>query len=108
MKRSLEVDLIDCQPIKDKVRKDREYAERLYAALCNIQWYPIDSKNIEEDVWSCSWRGAGEIVGTLCNPMEDYLSFYCSGGEGNVVPNIEKDLRELGWTWREWPKEEKE
>lgn len=101
--RDLEVELIDAQWIKDKVRNEDDYAEKLYAALCNIQWYPRDSVDIEEDVWSCSWRAAGELVGQLCNPTKDYLYLYCSGGEGSVDPEVAEDLRDLGWLWREWP-----
>ena len=61
----LEKDLIDCQPIKDKVRNDDGYARRLYAALCNTKWYHdsvIHSSKQNVNHWSCSWRYAGGMV----------------------------------------------
>ena len=43
-----------------KVRNDEDYARKLYAALCNMQWqkrevWPL----LAEDLWACTWRYAG-------------------------------------------------
>lgn len=105
----LEKELRSSELIKQKVQ-DYKYAQKLYAALCNIQWAKIGSAMvlIDDDVWTCSWRCAGEIVAELRNSGEDYLDFYCSGigrgvAEGIVDPEIENDLKDLGWVWRLWP-----
>lgn len=45
----------------------------------------------------CTWRYAGGLVANLRNKNEDYLDFYCSGGEGTVAPEIRKALESLGW-----------
>ena len=97
---NLERDLIDCQPIKDKVRKDDRYATRLYDALCNTKWYhdsDVHGGRTKGDAWSCSWRYAGDLVAKLRVSHEDYLDYYCSGNEGLIAPDIAKDLKQIGW-----------
>ena len=99
-KKDLERDLLDCQFIKDKLRREDDYATRFYNALCNTRWYHnsnIHGPRNKDDAWSCSWRYAGDLVSTLRACGEDYLDYYCSGGEGHVDPDIEKDSKQLGW-----------
>ncbi len=48
-------------------------------------------------IYSCSWRYAGGMIADLRGLGEDYMDFYCSGGEGLVDPEIEEDLYKLGW-----------
>lgn len=101
----LEYDLLQSVLIKEKV-KNNEYAQKLYAALCNTLWNKGDSKKD----WSCSWRYAGDIVAELRQIGEDYISFYCSGigqgtPEGIVEPEIEKDMKDLNWSWKNYPLE---
>tara|TARA_B100000949_G_scaffold30202_1_gene23363 strand:- start:2298 stop:2624 length:327 start_codon:yes stop_codon:yes gene_type:complete len=99
-KPNLELDLIDCQPIKDKVRKDDGYATRLYDALCNVKWYhgsDLHSSGTKNDYWSCSWRYAGDLVAKLRVSNEDYLDYYCSGNEGFIAPDVAEDLKQIGW-----------
>jgi hypothetical protein len=90
MKPNLEKDLLKSDLIEQKV-KDDNYANDLYAALCNNEF----TKN--DELWSCSWRYAGGIVAQLRWSNEDYLSYYCAGNEGNITEEVRKDLESLGW-----------
>ena len=97
---NFERDLIDCQPIKEKVRNDDGYAKRLYDALCNTRWdhaSHIHGVGNEDDGWSCSWRYAGGLVATLRACGEDYLDYYGSGNEGCIADDIYDDLMKIGW-----------
>ena len=97
---NFERDLIDCQPIKEKVQNDDGYAKRLYDALCNTRWYHdshIHGVGNEDDGWSCSWRYAGGLVATLRACGEDYYDYYCSGNEGCIADDIYDDLMKIGW-----------
>ena len=90
---SLESHLYQSPVIKEKV-KDKEFAVKLYGSLCNMQWrYKADT-----ELWACTWRYAGSVVGQLRDDAgEDYLDFYCSGNEGVVDPDVRTVLREMGW-----------
>lgn len=107
MKRDLEKELLSNKLIRTKVQ-DFVYAQKLYAALCNIQWFTDNPK----EFWTCSWRSSGHIIADLREKNEDYLDFYCSGMEENNVTEgvvdaeIESDLLSLGWHWQHWPKKE--
>jgi hypothetical protein len=105
--KNLEKDLHDCKTIRDKIC-DEAYAQKLYAALCNMQWRHKDHDDSGPfGLWSCSWRYSGGIVSDIRNmhhnTNEDYIDWYCSGNEGNVSEEIEADLKALGWTPVEWP-----
>lgn len=89
---NLEDDLHNSQKIKHFVKK-RENALRLYSALCNVDWY---KNNV---MWACSWRTAGAIVAELRNKNECYLDYYCRGDEGEIHPDVQEILFELGWTY---------
>jgi len=102
---NLERDLIDCQHIKDKVRKDDGYATRLYDALCNTKWYhdsDVHSGRTKSDAWTCSWRYAGGVVAKLRVSHEDYLDYYCSGNEGFIDPDVAEDLKQIGWRGKKY------
>lgn len=99
---NLEKDLINSNETRFLVQTDPDFAQQLYAALCNIRWF----KNGEE--YTCSWRYAGGLVAGLEAEGKDYMDFYCSGNEGTVSEQVEKALGALGWTWEEYPKEEEE
>jgi len=88
-----------------KVRASQNYAQNLYAAMCNQAWqeqavWPI----LKDETWSCTWRTAGGIVARL-RGEGDYMSWYCSGigaqdgwvGEGHITDQIREDLARLGW-----------
>ena len=93
MKPNLEFDLFRSDVIINKCQ-DPFYATDLYRALCNNRFF----KNQQE--WTCSWRQSGGIVADLRNQGENYLDFYCAGDESVVTQEIEKDLLDLGWTFK--------
>jgi len=72
--------------------QDDDYAVSLYRAFCNVTW--VDSMN---EQWSASWRCSGGLIAGWRNKGENYMNFYCSGGEGKVSEEIATDLAELGW-----------
>jgi hypothetical protein len=74
-------------------------AQKLYAAMCNVVW-----RNADGEDWSCSWRYAGGVVAEVCGLGEEYVDWYCSGGEGDVAPEAAELLSGLGWR----PKTEEE
>jgi len=102
---NLQSEIHDCPVIMDKLQDD-EYAQKMYAAFCNVLWYKL---NAEPNEWTVSWRTAGGIVAELRSKNEDYLDFYCSGiasvddlsvtPEGTVDPEIIEDLKNLGWSF---------
>lgn len=105
----LEHDLTNCEWICEKV-KDDNYAQNLYAAMCNNEFVKNEVIPIlREEFWSCSWRYAGELVANL-RQKGDYVDWYCSGmmwdsenvpayfvSEGTVTDEIRTDLKLLGW-----------
>lgn len=78
--------------LSEKV-KDESFAKQLYASLCNTIWY---NKNTE-DIYSCTWRYAGGLVAEMRCKGENYLDFYCSGGEGCYHAEVYKELKNLGY-----------
>ena len=97
----LENDLLSSPTIIEKAKHSKIYAQNLYAALCNNLFY------YDNQEWSCSWRGAGDIVAKIRNYGEDYNDWYCSGiassykdgyvTEGDVTEEIRTDFIRLGW-----------
>ena len=123
----LEADIRSCPEILAKVINRDDYAQNLYAAMCNMRWIPADAITIlKEDFWHCSWRAAGGIVANL-QQKGDYMNWYCSGmggvnftdpmdgeehmkskkyvPEGIVTDEIRTDLRKLGWIPSSWPED---
>ena len=112
--------------IVEKIKTNKNYAQNVYAALCNIIWYktteflPILKGDNE---WSCSWRWAGGFVAEIEGQGGDYMDWYCSGiggpagggseydpelekamlatkdfvPEGTVTDEIREDFFKLGW-----------
>ena len=69
--------------ILNKIRTRDDYAQNLYAALCNMQYCPRDLWPIlKEEYWSCSWRAAGGLVAEWQGKGGDYMDWYCSGMSG--------------------------
>jgi len=113
---NLEYDLRSTDWILDKTKSSNNYAQNLYAALCNRQFQKRDTWPILKDQrWSCSWRYAGGIIADM-REEGDYIDWYCSGiknqgyqddldtvtpstyvSEGVVTEEIENDLNQLGW-----------
>lgn len=117
---NLKTDIYNSEVFKQKIR-DKDYAQNLYAALCNNDWQKEEMLPMLEDfAWSTSWRGSGHLVADLRNSVynltEDYMSYYCSGmecdydsiakprpitsyvQEGIITTEIRNDLRSIGWT----------
>ncbi len=94
-----------------KMRSDREYATDVYRALCNMRWRVVGFvgfgwKSYIKAVffgrksgllYSCSWRYAGGLVAEIRNFGEDYLDFYCSGGEGRITREVKRDFKRMGF-----------
>ena len=89
MARDLEHDL---KALADRAREDRDFAGELYAGLCNADWTHDDGTE-----WSGSWRYAAGVVAHLRGRGEDYLDFYCAGGEGEITDRVADALAHLGW-----------
>ena len=114
---SLEFDICQDAEIVAKVRGSKIYAQNLYAALCNNQWYERDVwQMLLGRRWSCSWRSAGGIVADIEGQGGDYMDWYCSGmvtghpsdspeseltagyvSESVITEEIGQDLARLGW-----------
>jgi hypothetical protein len=126
-KDNMEYDLRSTEWICDKVKSSDNYAQNLYAAMCNMQFIKLDVVPIlKNQRWSASWRYAGGIIADM-REQGDYIDWYCSGigneeygngldgtkpeldddgrnyvPEGVVTDEICKDLKKLGWVAVEW------
>ena len=127
---NMEHDLRSTEWICNKVKASDNYAQNLYAAMCNMQFqqqqvWPV----LKNDRWSCSWRHAGGIIADM-REQGDYIDWYCSGignkeagfgldgytptpdpdgrdyvPEGIVTEEIRADLLKLGWVPVDWEDE---
>ena len=130
MDRDLRQDIWQSNELLDKIRTRDDYAQNVYAAMCNMRWQPLDVFPIlKDEYWSCSWRSAGGLVAEW-QGKGDYMDWYCSGiggiggyddaeeqtvsegltkskyvPEGTVTDEIREDFANLGWTPMEWPKD---
>ena len=121
-KNNMEYDLRSSRELCDKVKDSDNYAQNLYAAMCNREFTKREMWPILKDQrWSCSWRHAGGIIADM-QEKGDYIDWYCSGignkdqgygldhcdpspdsqerdyvSEGQVTEEIERDLYNLGW-----------
>mgnify|MGYP003352164369 CR=1 FL=1 len=114
MDKDLEQDIWRSDLVLNKVRTRDDYAQNVYAAMCNMQWQKSDVWPVlKDELWSVTWRCSGGIVAEL-RGEGDYLSWYCSGMTGGtdyndeqialgyvsesvVTEEIEQDLLKLGW-----------
>jgi hypothetical protein len=130
-KDNMEYDLRSTKWICDKVKASDNYAQNLYAAMCNMQFIKLDIMPILKDQrWSASWRHSGGIIADM-QEKGDYIEWYCSGignhedgygldshipkldedgrcyvPEGQVTEEIKEDLKKLGWVAVEWDDED--
>jgi hypothetical protein len=117
-KNNMEYDLRSSTELCDKVKQSDNYAQNLYAAMCNMDWQSREFwQEMKGETWSCSWRHAGGIIADM-QEKGDYIDWYCSGignsedgyglagnkpeqgayvPEGVVTEEIELDLNRLGW-----------
>ncbi len=122
---NMEYDLLTTDWILEKVRTKDSYAQNLYAAMCNNEFFklevvPILRQDPDKDFWSASWRYAGGIIADM-RQEGDYIDWYCSGmgglnqeydnketnehwqkrtgyvPEGCITDEIRNDLQRLGW-----------
>ena len=124
---NLEYDLRTTDWILAKVRASDNYAQNLYAAMCNNDFQRLDVYPIlANQTWSASWRHAGGIIADM-QDRGDYIDWYCSGikntapieqsewddltleqqqryketeayvSESVVTDEIKSDLKKLGW-----------
>ena len=114
---NMEYDMGQADWFVSRVRGSDDYAQNLYAAMCNNQFQKQDVWLVLKDAyWSCTWRYAGGIVADLQAKGGDYMDWYCSGigdktdskfiSEGNVADEIAVDLALLGWRVIEEPNSE--
>jgi hypothetical protein len=114
---NMEYDMSQADWFLSRVRGSDNYAQNLYAALCNNQFQKQDVWLILKDAyWSCTWRYAGGVVADFRDCGESYMDWYCSGigpkedtefvGEGTVTDEIAADLALLGWRVSEYPDSE--
>jgi len=130
-KDNMEYDLRSTKWICDKVKASDNYAQNLYAAMCNMQFTKLAVIPIlKEQRWSRSWRSAGGIIADM-REQGDYIDWYCSGigneeygngldgtkpildedgrdyvPEGVVTEEIRADLQKLGWFPVPWDDDE--
>jgi len=118
---NMEYDLRISKEMCDKVKASDNYAQNLYAAMCNMDWQSREFwQEMKGETWSCSWRHSGGIIADM-REEGDYIDWYCSGigneelgngldgtvpdttdgrdyvPEGVVTEEIELDLNRLGW-----------
>jgi len=124
-KNNMEYDLRTSKELCDKVKASDNYAQNLYAAMCNMTWQSREFwQEMKGETWSCSWRHAGGIIADM-REQGDYIDWYCSGignddsgygldhrpatnyvPEGTVTEEIELDLNRLGWRPVPWSDDE--
>jgi hypothetical protein len=115
-KNNMEYDLRTSKELCDKVKESDNYAQNLYAAMCNMEWQSREFwQELKGETWGCSWRHAGGIISDM-QEKGDYIDWYCSGignaelgngltgvdgtgyvPEGTVTEEVELDLNRLGW-----------
>lgn len=87
---NLEADLRSTDWILEKARFRQDYAQNLYAALCNNEFQRNEVMPIlKNEQWSCSWRYAGGIVADM-RQQGDYMDWYCSGIRDTEPPTEEE------------------
>ena len=83
----------DIQALAERARSDRGFAVELYGALCNASWHHGDGTE-----WpGGTWRAVADVVAHLRGCGENYLDFYCSGGEGEISDRVTAAMEMLGW-----------
>lgn len=99
---NMEDDIKQCEWICAKIKESKQYAESLYATLCNRKFVNLDVFAILSDQsWSISWRGAAQMIADIAgsNNYRDYYNVPY-GSAFNIIKHHQAshDLRKLGWT----------
>lgn len=125
-KNNMEYDMRTSKVMVEKVRSREDYAQNLYAAMCNNEFIKNDVwPLLKEQTWSASWRSSGGIIADM-KGGGDYMDYYCSGiqlewsdeefqnatkesqeyylwtktkyvAEGCITEEIKQDLFDIGW-----------
>ena len=107
---NMEYDLRSTQWICDKAKANDNYAQNLYAAICNNEFAKFTQtgdrietfRNLKGDYWGASWRSAGGIIADM-REQGDYIDWYCSGigneEYGNGLDGTKPELDEDGRTY---------
>jgi hypothetical protein len=121
--RDVEIDLKNNREVCEKIAASDVFAQNVYAALCNQQYYPHGEPQTDDTVWSCTWRYAGGIIADIRNThlhkpqdtgiVEDYIHWYCSGmgyldgkvEEGVVTREVRELFAAMGWDIVAYPNE---
>lgn len=94
MPKYLAHDIIRDDTLYEKCQTRNDYRVDLYRALCNNTWTFNDGYSLWKAEYS--WRASGAVVAEI-HGEGDYMDYYCSDKEGEVSPEIEKDLNSIGW-----------
>ena len=90
-KNNMEYDLRGSKELCNKVKESDNYAQNLYAAMCNMEWRRRDLwPEMKEENWGCSWRHAGGIVADM-QQKGDYIDWYCSGIKNGHSDDVDFD-----------------
>ena len=102
---NLEYDLRSTQWICDKAKAREEYAQNLYAAMCNNDFQKLETwPLLKGQTYSCSWRYAGGIVADM-REEGDYIDWYCSGIGGSADEEQLAEMTEEQRAKYDWYKE---
>jgi hypothetical protein len=119
----VEADIKACIGLCKRIAEDEVFAQHVYAALCNQQFFHRDVPHEQQEPWSCTWRHAGGIIADIRNThynepqntgiIEDYIHWYCSGmgfmasavAEGVVTDDVRREFTDLGWDIVSYPNE---
>ena len=99
---NLEYDLRSTKWICDKAKAREEYAQNLYAAMCNNEFQRLEVwQLLKGQTYSCSWRYAGGIIADMVE-QGDYIDWYCSGmvghaSEEEVAAMTQEDRAKYHW-----------
>jgi hypothetical protein len=92
-KENLEYDLRSTEWICNKVKANDNYAQNLYAAMCNNNFIKREVwPMLKGQTWSCSWRCAGGIIADM-QEKGDYIDWYCSGISGGDEPDVYNNIK---------------
>jgi hypothetical protein len=93
--KSLENDIREI--LAEKILDDYDFAQEMYAALCNTGWVRTGVPDALATFFS--WRYAGGVIASIRNGTDSmsYMEFYCGGNEGIVSDLVREYMSGIGW-----------